>query len=162
MTPPALSHPYLARLVLAGLAVAVACASSPNGHSQELTGCWYFAQPSPPDMRLPWGVRLGADPLQGWPAIQQLDGVRVASTLTPDGDREHPFGYWRPLPGDSLEIGYPAGGGAVLTLGVEAGGAALTGSVRGVGDARAYGTDPGTPSAGQPVRLTRAGCPEEG
>lgn len=145
----------------AGIALVVtsACASSPGKQqAAEIVGCWYFVHDDAArDLRLPWGVRLTDEELQGWPALQQLEGVRRAATLTPSGDADHPFGYWRPLPGDSLLMGYPAGGGLSVRLEVEP--SRLVGTARPVGDARPLNPRPAEERA---VSLTRARCPEEG
>jgi hypothetical protein len=136
-----------------------ACATTPVPSSDELTGCYYFERGIAADtLHLPWGVQLLPDTLEGWPAIQQLPGVRRALTLVgPAQTAGHPFGYWRPLGADSVEIGYPAGGGLVLALVVEAGAMQLTGTARAVGDA----VRPGAPAAvARPgITLGRAACP---
>lgn len=128
----------------------------------ELTGCWYFEQ-TPTGLRLPWGVRLTDRRLEGWPALNRLEGVRLATTLTAEKEQNHPFGYWRDLAAaDSLEIGYPAGGGLVLELEVQQTDPGrwpvLKGLARPVGDAVALGEDPAERAA-RPVRLTHAACP---
>lgn len=150
-------------LVLASLG-AGACASTPPPMSTEaLLGCWYFDQEAAPrELRLPWGVRLADEPAEGWPALQTLEGVRVAETLTPDGPQDFPIGYWRSTAdGDSLEMGYPAGGGLVVHVAVPREGQeapVLDGMVRSVGDA----VEPGGQASGpgpREVRLTSARCP---
>lgn len=139
-------------------ACASGCASTDDAPPADLAGCFYFERDAAADqLRLPWGVRLLDQPLEGWPAIQQLDGVRVAATLTGEGDADHPFGYWRPLGEDSINIGYPAGGGLSLRLAVEPG--RLTGTARPVGDAL-----PLDGAGERPLRavsLMRARCPED-
>lgn len=151
----------LSALPLAALLLASACASTGSANAPErLAGCYYFLQDATAEsLRLPWGVRLVDEPLDGWPALQQLEGVRLATTLTPEGDEDHPFGYWRPLEGDSVQIGYPAGGGLSLRLMPEPDLAHLEGIARPVGDVRPLDGDaaPGP----TPVRLMRARCPEE-
>lgn len=144
---------------LVAAACASACATTADTPTADLAGCYYFERDAAAEqLRLPWGVRLLDRPLEGWPAIQQLEGVRVASTLTAQGDVDHPFGFWRPLAGDSVHIGYPAGGGLSLRLAVETGG--LAGTARPVGDAR-----PLAGAADRPLRavsLMHARCPEDG
>jgi hypothetical protein len=151
------SSPWIPLSVLA-LSALTACATTGQGPASGLTGCWYFERDDVArSLRLPWGLRVLPDPLEGWPALQQRDGVRVASTLTVDGDRDHPFGYWLPLGEDSVEIGYPGGGGYVLRLAAKD--ARMEGTVGPVGDVLMPGVDgPPDPS---PVVLTRALCPEE-
>lgn len=148
-----------AACALVAAACASACASTGDAPPADLAGCYYFDRDAAAEqLRLPWGVRLLDRPLEGWPAIQQLEGVRVATTLTPDGDVDHPFGFWRPLAGDSVHIGYPAGGGLSLRLAVEAG--RMTGTARPVGDALPMGG-----AADRPLRtvsLMHARCPEDG
>jgi hypothetical protein len=133
------------------------CATTPAPSADDLTGCYYFERGVAADtLHLPWGVQLLPDSLEGWPAIQQLPGVRRARTLV-DAERthSHPFGYWRPLEADSVEIGYPGGGGLVLVLGV--GEVQLTGTARAVGDVVRPG---GQPTRAQPgITLARAACP---
>ncbi|NIP79118.1 MAG: hypothetical protein GWM90_07900 [Gemmatimonadetes bacterium] len=144
-------------LVLGLSAALSGCASTPDALSaQELEGCFYFERYVVADgaIRLPWGVRLSREPLEGWPMASRGD-VRLAATLTVDGDVDHPFGYWLPS-GDSVEIGYPAGGGLVLEL--EVVDMALEGVVRPLGDARSLDAPEPEPAA---VRLTRARCPEQ-
>lgn len=139
--------------ILAATAL-MACASTPGGAAQELAGCWYFEQDATArDLNLPWGVRLTADSLTGWPGVHERPGTRTAITLVRPGETAgFPFGYWRALPGDSVRIGYPGMGGFALDLVVSDG--ALTGQARPVGDA---GLGERRPS---PVRLARAGCPD--
>lgn len=138
------------------LLVAFACAHTPDrGDVREPIGCWYFDRnDAATALNLPWGIRLTGDSLTGWPAIDQRGGARVAATLTPDGDQGHPFGYWLETSGDSIEVGYPGGGGLVLRLAVSD--TALTGIARPVGDALPL--EPG-PRPDRPVRLTPARCP---
>jgi hypothetical protein len=144
-------------LLCAGLAGG--CVSTPGLSPGEVTGCYYFERDEvAQSLHLPWGVRLQEDSLTGWPAWDRQPGVRRAVTLVGVGQTAaHPFGYWRPLDGDSLEVGYPAGGGLVLRLAVEPPG--LTGSARPVGDV--------LPPSGQrpqpvtyPVALLHARCPD--
>lgn len=153
-------NPYGLGLRLALLAVLgiSACASSPgNSRSGDLVGCFYFQQDTTGEIRLPWGIRLLPDSLQGFPAMASYEGVRQAATLTPEGDADHPFGHWRPLAGDSIHVGYPGGGGISLRLATRPD--TLSGTARGVGDAAPVN---GTLDRQQhPVTLTRARCPEE-
>ena len=135
---------------------AFACVSTPAPQgAREPIGCWYFDRnDAAAALNLPWGIRLTADPLTGWPRTQARGDARFAATLAPEAEIDHPFGYWMPLTDDSLEIGYPGGGGLVLRL--AAGDMAMTGTARPVGDVV-------TPGAAVPptraVRLTRAQCP---
>jgi hypothetical protein len=135
---------------------AAACLTAPHaGAGPE--GCWYFERDAAAEaLQLPWGVRLLADTLSGFPAIQQQPGVRRAQTLLGWTESAgHPFGYWRPVGADSLEIGYPAGGG--LLLRVAAGAERATGTARPVGDIL---RPDGAPLPGeQRVALVRAACP---
>lgn len=144
--------------LVAGMTAALgACASTPEPLSaQDLEGCFYFDREQTGDgsLRLPWGVRLSPDSLEGWP-ITRRGNVRVASTLTVDGDTDYPFSYWRPS-GDSVMIGSAAGGGVLLEL--EVGETALEGTARSLGDARGLDAREPEPAA---VRLTRARCPED-
>jgi hypothetical protein len=136
-----------------------ACASRPPV-SAIPPGCYYFERDAAAErLRLPWGVQLLEDSISGWPALQELSGVRRAVTLLGHGrSASHPFGYWRLVGSDSVEIGYPAGGGLVLDLRAENG--RLTGSALPAGDAVA----PGEAAARtrENVRLTHALCPDDG
>jgi hypothetical protein len=147
-----------ASVLLPGLAAAMSgCASAPEPLSaQELEGCFYFDREQTGDgsMRLPWGVRLLPDSLEGWPIARRGD-VRVAATLTADGDTDYPFSYWLPSE-DSVMIGSAAGGGVLLEL--EVGEAALQGTALSLGDARGLDAREPEPVA---VRLIRARCPED-
>ena len=143
--------------------VTAGCATASDRMAPEaLLGCWYFERETAGEgLRLPWGVRLTDGPLRGWPAVEGLDGIRVASTLTPAGERDFPLGYWRPTAGgDSLQLGHPGGGGLVVDAAVPMARAdrpVLEGAARSVGDA----LQPGQASAPErrPVRLTWARCP---
>lgn len=151
--------PFRALTCSAMAALLVPGCSTPRDPEPALPdGCYYFIQDDiARELRLPWGIRLLQDSLEGWPAMATHQGVRLAATLHPDGDRDHPFGYWRSLPGDSIQVGYPAGGGMVLHL--DARGDTLAGSAREVGDAMPLNADP--PRGPLAVTLTRARCPED-
>jgi hypothetical protein len=146
--------------VIATSLLAGACAGMPE-HSEPgpVLGCHYFVQDQAArDLQLPWGVRLHDDALTGWPAIQQRDGVRRATTLTGTGEVDFPFGYWIRTAQDSIELGYPGGGGLLLELAVAD--TTMRGTARAVGDAT-------PPPAAAPaetrhdVELVRARCPDD-
>ena len=142
-----------AALVAAG--AAAACVSAPAATASDPVGCWYFDRDATATaLNLPWGIRLDEDALTGHAGLEQRGEPRIAATLDPDGERGHPFGYWLPIAGDSIEVGYPAGGGILLRL--AGGDTSLGGSARELGDAMTPGAGPRTPRA---VRLTRAQCP---
>jgi hypothetical protein len=146
-------------LVLAGCAAGPApdYAAGDQPETVELAGCHYFVRDaSAEQLRLPLGVFLQEEPLEGWPAIQQREGVRRAATLTPDGRQGFPFGYWIRARPDSVEIGYPAGGALLLRLAVTD---RLAGVARPVGDAVPLGGAPDTTSYA--VVLVRGQCPED-
>lgn len=148
-----------ALLAFATVALATAaCVSAPAAEAaDDPIGCWYFDRDeAAAALNLPWGVRLSADLLTGWPRIEALGAPRVAATLSPEGEADHPFGYWLVLTSDSIEIGYPAGGGLVLRL--APGDMAMTGNARAVGDVLVPGAEP---APLRPVRLTRAQCPAD-
>ena len=136
--------------------LATACASTGQGADPaDLAGCYYFDHDQvATGLHLPWGVRLLDRPLQGWPALQQLEGVRVATTLTGSSEEDHPFGYWRVVSADSILVGYPAGGGLSLHLTPDDGG--MAGSARAVGDATLR-----TDRPAHAVRLLHARCPDD-
>lgn len=148
------------RIAMIPLALALtvtACASAPRSSGPSLEGCWFFdAGEATTALRLPEGVRLTGDTLEGWPAIQQRGNVRVAVTLTGNGSADYPFGYWLRESADSVEIGYPAGGGIVLDL--EVAGRVLRGTARALGDTQPYGREDGPPRS-LPVRLDAGACP---
>jgi hypothetical protein len=151
---------HRATVLLAAVTLAAACGGMPErSDPRPLVGCHYFVQDDVArDLQLPWGVRLLDRPLEGWPALQQRPGVMQATTLTGHDEVDFPFGYWVVSAEDSLEIGYPAGGGLLLELAMING--AFEGRARPVGDAVPA---PGV-VAGQrahPVRLTWARCPDE-
>ena len=131
------------------------CISAPVSTATDPAGCWYFERDeAAATLNLPWGIRLDGDGLTGFPSLETRGDPRLARTLDPDGERDHPFGYWIPLAGDSIEVGYPAGGGIVLRL--ARGDTSMGGTARPVGDVVAPGSAP-RPVRG--VRLTRAQCP---
>jgi hypothetical protein len=148
-----------ARLGLVSLLVALGCATGNRRlQPEELAGCYYFQRDTVAEsLRLPWGVRLRDVALEGWPAQADREGAREATTLTGRSEVDHPFGYWAPLPGDSIEVGYPAGGGLLLQLGVVD--HDLAGTARPVGDVLQPGQEPG-PRPSRNVRLVWARCPE--
>lgn len=141
-------------LLLLLVLAAAGCASSPDGEAQGVEGCWYFVQDDvAQELNLPWGVRLTDDVLTGWPAFDAESGARVAITLVgPDAMADNPFGYWQPLEGDSVRLGYPGMGGFAVRLAWAQD--RLEGTARPVGDAL-MGERPR-----HPVALTRARCPE--
>ena len=140
---------------LACAAIAAACVTAPATTSSDPVGCWYFERDAAATaLNLPWGIRLSGDDLTGHAGLAARGEPRVAVTLDPDAERDHPFGYWLPIAGDSLEVGYPAGGGIVLR--VSRGDTSFSGTARELGDAMLPGAAPRTPHA---VRLIRAQCP---
>jgi hypothetical protein len=153
-------RPVVPAALLAGATLTAACGGMPE-HSdpRPLVGCHYFVQDDVArDLQLPWGVRLLDRPLDGWPALQQRPGVRRATTLTGREEVDFPFGYWVLTADDSLEIGYPAGGGLLLELAIING--TFSGMAQPLGDAV---PPPGTLPATRPhpVRMTWARCPED-
>lgn len=140
-----------------GLAL-FACVSTPDEPAApDPIGCWYFEQNAATlEIGLPWGVRLSEDTLEGWHALAARGGnARRAATLVPAAaDADHPFGYWLVLSRDSLEIGYPAGGGILVRVAFTD--TSMTGEARPLGDAIRLGAGP---RSAHPVRLMRAQCP---
>ena len=131
------------------------CISAQVAPAADPAGCWYFEHDAAAAaLNLPWGIRLGGDALEGFASLEQRGEPRVARTLDSDRERDQPFGYWMAIAGDSVQVGYPAGGGLVLRL--ARGETAMTGVARPAGDAVAPGAPPRTNT---PVRLTRAQCP---
>jgi hypothetical protein len=162
--PVSRARPALTAAAVALAAAALAaCAGPPDQPEQPeprpLVGCHYFVQDQvAQQLRLPWGLRLLDRPLEDWPAIQQRGDVRVATTLTGQGEASFPFGYWLRTAEDSVEMGYPGGGGLVLRLAMENG--ALRGTAHAVGDALQPPAARPSPAA-HPVALTWARCPDE-
>lgn len=148
--------PLALAVVLLPLSAALtACATSGQGAAPDLTGCHYFEQDAQTRaLGLPWGIRLTDEPIDGWPLLEGRD-ARAAWTLTPEAERDHPFGYWLRTAEDSLEVGHPGGGGIVLELTVD--GQTLRGTARSAGDVIVL--DGPDPSGRRPVSLQRAECP---
>lgn len=139
----------------AACVLGVGCISTPVSSASDPVGCWYFDRDAAATaLNLPWGIRLAGDALSGFAGLEQRGEPRIARTLDPDAEQDHPFGYWLPIAGDSIEIGYPAGGGMVLR--VAGGDTSLSGTARAVGDVVAPGAPPRQTHA---IRLTRAQCP---
>lgn len=94
-------------------------------------GCWAFEEnEASAALDLPWGLALTGDPV---PGLREPGEDRAAATLDEAGGRsEVPFGSWRPLPGDSVQVGPVAMGSLQLRLAV--GEDALTGVARSIGD----------------------------
>ncbi len=135
------------------------CAIHREHHEPYPLGCHYFVQDDVArELHLPWGVRLLDQPLEGWPAIQQRSDVRRATTLTGQGEVDHPFGYWLRTAADSLEIGYPGGGGILLELAIHD--ARFRGTARPVGDALPPPAVIPEPRA-YPVEMVWARCPDD-
>ena len=131
-----------------------ACVSAPAATAANPVGCWYFERDAhASELNLPWGVRLLGESLANAPAHAD---ARAARTLQADGEADFPFGFWAPIAGESIVIGYPAGGG--LLLRVAGGDTSLHGIARPVGDALAPGAGP---RPDRPVHLSRAQCPED-
>lgn len=159
MSPPDRSVASIAAIAASALMIG-ACGGLPDrSDPRPIVGCHYFVQDDVArDLQLPWGIRLLDRPLQGWPAMEQRGEVMRATTLTGHEEVDFPFGYWIATAQDSLEIGYPAGGGIVLELAVANG--TMAGQARPVGDAvRPPGAMPAPRR--HPVQLTWARCPEE-
>lgn len=93
--------------------------------------CWAFEENEAADaLGLPWGLALMGHPV---PELREPGDRRAAATLDASGTRsEVPFGSWRPLPGDSVQVGPVAMGSLQLRLAVREEG--LTGVARSIGD----------------------------
>jgi hypothetical protein len=144
---------------ICALCAPAACVTTPPA-PRVAAGCYYFERDATAvRLNLPWGVRLLADTLEGWPVIQQRRDVRGAVTLVGHGETAaFPFGYWLPLGADSVEIGYPAGGGLLLELQVGPG--RLAGTARALGDAMRPG-EFAQPRPAEAVSLVHARCPDD-
>lgn len=144
--------------VLLGCAAVLGSGPDP----ETLAGCYRFERNAgAEELRLPWGLLLRAEPLEeGWPLMERFDDVYTALTLE-SASRwiDHPFGYWRPVEGDSLQVGHPGGGGIVLVLAPREDGG-LTGRGRDAGDAVRPGEDPSQRTS-RSVRLDVVECGRE-
>ena len=150
-----MSRRIIAAAALVALSGASACRTAPATTTSDPVGCWYFDRNEAAGaLMLPWGIRLSEEELTGHAGLHARGEPRVAATLDVDGERNHPFGYWLPIAGDSIEIGYPAGGGILLR--VARGDTSLSGIARELGDAMVPGAPP---RSAHDVRLTRAQCP---
>lgn len=138
--------------------VAATCAPRTAEEASDATACFQFERDAGARaLGLPWGAVLEDVPLgEGWPLVSDRAGVRRALTATsPTGRADHPFGYWAPAAGDSVELGHPGGGGLVLTLGRS--GQDLIGHGTAVGDAVPLGGRVG-PRPPVPVIARRVLC----
>jgi hypothetical protein len=149
-----------ARIASAALLVLAldGCASGASSEPNDLVGCYQFERnQGARAFALPWGVVLEQEPLgPGWPIMADRPGVRRALTATsPTARAEHPYAYWAPAQGDSIEIGHPGGGGVVLTLAPS--GQDLIGQGVAVGDVVPLGGAMG-PRAPVPVTARRVLC----
>ena len=124
---------YLGGAVLLVALALPACATMGEGDgASEVTGCYQFVRTGEVNrLGLPWGFVLTDEPLEGWPRIE---GGRVAETAI-DAERrtDTPFSYWQPREGDTIRVGYPAGG-AGYALDLVPVGQDLEGTARAVGD----------------------------
>ena len=142
------------RLATCAVIALPACVSAPAATPADPVGCWYFERDAHATaLNLPWGVRLLENELADAPAHED---ARAARTLHADGEAEFPFGFWAPIAGDSIVVGYPAGGGLVLRL--AGGDTSMHGIARPVGDVIVPGA---TARADRPVHLSRAQCPAD-
>ena len=137
-------------------ALVASCASAPPAE-RDAAGCYQFERnDGARALGLPWGFELDAAPLgQGWPLLTDREGVKRARTATsPTGRDDHPFGYWWESARDSVEVGYPGGGGITLRLARR--GQDLLGQGTAAGDAAPVGGPaPRTPA---PVVARRVLC----
>lgn len=147
-----------ATALLSALAASgAACPAPQDGVVAELPACFQFERNAGARaLGLPWGFVLEDEALgSGWPLVADRPGVRRARTATSPTERaDQPFGYWAPA-GDSVEIGYPGGGGVVLTLSPQ--GQDLIGQGVAVGDAVPLGGAMG-PRPPHPVVARRVLC----
>jgi hypothetical protein len=121
-------------------------------------GCWAFEENAASEaLDLPWGLALTGDPVRG---LREVGEERSAATLDESGGRSQvPFGSWRPLPGDSVQVDPVAMGSLQLRLAV--GEEELTGVARPIGDVAGPWAGPGArPVEGVVARA--APCPDAG
>jgi hypothetical protein len=133
-----------------------ACATIADRTESDIAGCYQFRwDEGARTLRLPWGVELLDEPVgYGWMITMRYTDVKRALTATSVAERDdHPFGYWRMTPEDSVEMGHP-GGGAGFTLTLAPVGQDLIGTGRPVGDV----LSPGETPAAHPVTAYRVLC----
>ena len=136
---------------LAAVMLAAGCLSIAEGHGPGYPGCYQFYRDEGARvLGLPWGLELFDEPLGGgWMVTMRFPNVMKALTATSAAEREdHPIGYWREVPGDSIELGHPGGGGG-YTLLLTLNGQDLVGRATAVGDA-------GIPGQPRPTRAVTA------
>ena len=147
-------------LATAATLLAAACAGAQqSGAESGVAGCYQFERNAEArELGLPWGIELRADALApGSPVLDRAPDARIAETATsPSARQDHPFGYWARVAGDSIEIGYPGPGGA-LVLRLAPSGQDLIGAGRAVGDVRRPG-DPAGPRPPLGVAARRVLC----
>lgn len=151
----------VAALSLAFLPAACGGGASHLAQAESPRGCYRFEEGEGAEaLRLPWGFLLKDQALEGrWPLMERFDSVWAARTLREDGEpTDHPFGYWRITPSDSVEVGHPGGGGVVLVLGEDE--EALVGRGRSAGDALPPGAEPDRRA--YDIRAVRVDCSEAG
>jgi len=158
------ARPGAARLsrlavVLIGGILAGACATAggpaSNVSPATIAGCyWFDPEVGDAGLAMPWVVELTAEPLTGWPGLE--DAFLAYTWSWPARRSDVPFGYWAWAAGDSIRAGYPGGNaGYDVRLAPVAGG--LEGWGRAVGDA----IEPGEvlPRPAHPVVARRVSCP---
>lgn len=140
-------------------ALAFAACASRGSQQQEagpasLTGCYQFEwTEAARELGLPWGFELLDEPFVR-PGYEE---ARVAVTrLSATRRADHPFQYWRPAAGDSIDLGYAGRGAFSLTL--APGGGDLFGVGVSVGDAVGLGREPDR--SPRPVTARRVLCPD--
>jgi hypothetical protein len=141
---------------LAAATLAAACLSIAEGRGPGYAGCYQFYRDEGARvLGLPWGLELLDEPLAGgWMVTMRFPDVMKALTATsPTAREDHPIGYWREIPGDSIELGHPGGGGG-YTLLLTLDGQDLVGRATAVGDAGA----PGQPRPTRAVTAYRVLC----
>jgi hypothetical protein len=146
--------------LLAG-ALGAGCAGAQQPAADSVVGCYQLVQDAGARaLGLPWGFVLEQAALEpGWLVSASLPDARRALTATsPTGRQDFPFGYWAwtGVQRDSIEVGYPGGGGGFV-LRLAPSGQDLVGLGRAVGDAVAPG-QPSGPRPPSPVAARRVLC----
>ena len=146
--------------LLAG-ALGAACAGAQQPAAESVVGCYQFVQDAGARaLGLPWGFVLEEAALEpGWLVSASTPDARRALTATsPTARQDFPFGYWARtgVQRDSIEVGYPGGGGG-FALRLAPSGPDLVGLGRAVGDAVAPGR-PAGPLPPTPVTARRVLC----
>ncbi len=144
------------RAAVVGVLAVLATACGPKRPGELKPGgelCYRFVEgEAASTLRLPWGFALSGDSI---PGMSDPGDRLAAATLAEDGVRSDvPFGAWRPLEGDSVQVGPVVTGSLQLRLSVSD--SLLSGQARPIGDVAGPGTDR---AALESVTAATVACP---